>query len=154
MHGTNVQVLGWDVERRQGLEVGNFESTDDRRKMGETLVDEGADIIMPVAGPVGLGTLAVTERRRLDDQKEVQVARTTCLSVMDMGLPCKGFTAQGAPVFEYDVLKLQDRNEAPKKGPRTTFFSLPVFAKLLGKWQQYCMSNKVSYVIISDKLQR
>ncbi len=63
VHGTNVQVLGWDVETRQGLEVGNFESTDDGRKMGETLMDEGADIIMPVAGPVGLGTLAVMEER-------------------------------------------------------------------------------------------
>ena len=53
--GTKVQVLGWDYKTRQGLEVGNFESTDDGRKMGEQLMDEGADIIMPVAGPVGLG---------------------------------------------------------------------------------------------------
>jgi len=64
VHGTSVKVLGWDVEKRQGLEVGNFESTDDGRKMGETLMDEGADIIMPVAGPVGLGTLAVMEERK------------------------------------------------------------------------------------------
>jgi basic membrane protein A and related proteins len=61
--GTDVKVLGWDVKTRQGLEVGNFESTDDGRKMGEQLMDEGADIIMPVAGPVGLGTLAVMEER-------------------------------------------------------------------------------------------
>ncbi len=61
--GTDVQVLGWDYKTRQGLEVGNFESTDDGRKMGETLMDEGADIIMPVAGPVGAGTLAVMEER-------------------------------------------------------------------------------------------
>ncbi len=31
--------------------------------MGESLLDEGADIIMPVAGPVGAGTLAVLEER-------------------------------------------------------------------------------------------
>jgi len=61
--GTDVKVLGWDYKTRQGLEVGNFESTDDGRKMGEQLMDEGADIIMPVAGPVGLGTLAVMEER-------------------------------------------------------------------------------------------
>jgi basic membrane protein A len=61
--GTNVELLGWDVEAGTGLEVGNFESTDDGRKMGETLMDEGADIIMPVAGPVGLGTLAVMKER-------------------------------------------------------------------------------------------
>jgi len=63
VHGTDVQVLGWDVDAQDGLFVGNFESTDDGRTMGESLLDEGADIIMPVAGPVGSGTLAVLEER-------------------------------------------------------------------------------------------
>ena len=58
VHGADVQVLGWDPYARNGLFVGNFESTDDGRTMGESLMDEGADIIMPVAGPVGAGTLA------------------------------------------------------------------------------------------------
>jgi len=61
--GTDVQALGWDVAAHDGLFVGNFESTDDGRSMGESLMDEGADIIMPVAGPVGGGTLAVMEER-------------------------------------------------------------------------------------------
>ena len=51
-HGTEVEVLGMD------LFVGNFESTDDGRRAGEDLIAEGADIIMPVAGPVGVGTAA------------------------------------------------------------------------------------------------
>ena len=63
VHGTDVQVLGWDVAAQDGLFVGNFESTDDGRTMGESLMDEGADVIMPVAGPVGGGTLAVIEER-------------------------------------------------------------------------------------------
>jgi basic membrane protein A len=62
-HGTSVKVLGWDPASQTGLFTGNFESTDDGRKMGETLIDEGADIIMPVAGPVGLGTAAVAKER-------------------------------------------------------------------------------------------
>jgi len=58
--GTNVQVLGTDTY------VGNFDSTDDGRRMGESLMDEGADIIMPVAGPVGVGTAAaVLERGKM-----------------------------------------------------------------------------------------
>jgi basic membrane protein A len=61
VHGTDVQVLGWDPEAADGLFTGNFESTDDGRTMGESLVDEGADVIMSVAGPVGAGTLAVLE---------------------------------------------------------------------------------------------
>lgn len=63
VHGTSVEVLGWNMETQQGLEVGNFESLDDGRALGEQLLDEGADIIMPVAGPVGLGTLAVLQER-------------------------------------------------------------------------------------------
>jgi basic membrane protein A len=63
VHGTSVQTLGWDVAAQDGLFAGNFESTDDGRTLGESLLDEGADIIMPVAGPVGSGTLAVLEER-------------------------------------------------------------------------------------------
>ena len=55
-NGTSVRVLGWDPATKEGLFTNNFESTDDGRTMGETLMSEGADVIMPVAGPVGLGT--------------------------------------------------------------------------------------------------
>ena len=63
VHDTAVQALGWDPAAQDGLFVGNFESTDDGRTMSESLLDEGADIIMPVAGPVGAGTIAVLEER-------------------------------------------------------------------------------------------
>ena len=55
----NVEVLGWDTAADDGLFTGNFNSTDDGRKFAESLMQEGADIIMPVAGPVGLGSAAV-----------------------------------------------------------------------------------------------
>jgi basic membrane protein A len=61
VHGTNVEVLGWDPATQDGLFAGNFESTDDGKTLGETLISEGADIIMPVAGPVGLGTAAAAQ---------------------------------------------------------------------------------------------
>jgi len=63
VHGTDVQVLGWDTETQEGIFVGNFESQDDGRAQGESLNDEGADIILPVAGPVGLGTAAAAAER-------------------------------------------------------------------------------------------
>ena len=63
VHGTEVEVLGWDPEAATGLFTGNFESLEDGRNLGESLMDEGADIIMPVAGPVGLGTAAAAEER-------------------------------------------------------------------------------------------
>jgi basic membrane protein A and related proteins len=61
--GTNVQVLGWDPAAQTGLFTNTFESTEDGRSMGESLMDEGADVILPVAGPVGLGTAAAVQDR-------------------------------------------------------------------------------------------
>lgn len=61
VHGTAVEVLGWSTADDDGLFTGNFESTDDGRAYAENLVQEGADIIMPVAGPVGLGSAAVCQ---------------------------------------------------------------------------------------------
>ena len=57
-HGTTVKVLGWDDAAQTGLFTGNFTSTDDGKSFATSLVQEGADIIMPVAGPVGLGSAA------------------------------------------------------------------------------------------------
>jgi basic membrane protein A len=57
-HGTTVKVLGWDDAAQKGLFTGNFTSTDDGKSFATSLVQEGADIIMPVAGPVGLGSAA------------------------------------------------------------------------------------------------
>jgi basic membrane protein A len=59
-HGTSVQVLGWDSTKPEaGLMVNNFDSTDDGRRVAEDLMGEGADVILPVAGGVGLGSAAV-----------------------------------------------------------------------------------------------
>ncbi|MFZ4486330.1 MAG: BMP family lipoprotein [Candidatus Nanopelagicales bacterium] len=58
-NGTNVEVLGWDPKTQKGLFTENFEKLDDGRTFAQNLVDEGADIVMPVAGPVGLGSAAL-----------------------------------------------------------------------------------------------
>jgi len=63
-HGTSVRLEGWDpAVPTGGLFTGDFTDTDKGRTMTEILLDAGADIIMPVAGPVGAGTLAVLEER-------------------------------------------------------------------------------------------
>jgi basic membrane protein A len=61
--GANVEVLGWDPAAQTGSFTGNFDSLDDGRTLGLAFMDEGADIIMPVAGPVGLGTAAAAKER-------------------------------------------------------------------------------------------
>jgi basic membrane protein A and related proteins len=57
-HDTKVEALGWDESTQKGLFTGNFNSLDDGKSFATSLVQEGADIIMPVAGPVGLGSAA------------------------------------------------------------------------------------------------
>ena len=56
--GTKVKVLGWDMAKQDGTFAGNFNSLDDGRNIAKSQSDEGADIIFPVAGPVGLGASA------------------------------------------------------------------------------------------------
>jgi basic membrane protein A len=56
--GASVEVLGWDTAADAGSFTGNFESLDDGRSFAQSFVEEGADIVMPVAGPVGLGSAA------------------------------------------------------------------------------------------------
>jgi phosphate/phosphite/phosphonate ABC transporter binding protein len=66
--GTDVKVLGWKTDAAaegggDGVFAGNFESTDDGRRIAENFFDEGCDIIFPVAGPVGIGSAAATADR-------------------------------------------------------------------------------------------
>lgn len=63
VHGTSVKLIGWDPATYSGLEVGNFSDVDKGKTITLGLLDEGADIIMPVAGPVGAGTLAAVKER-------------------------------------------------------------------------------------------
>ncbi|KAA3645261.1 MAG: BMP family ABC transporter substrate-binding protein [Chloroflexi bacterium] len=57
----DVEVLGWEPGVEDGLFAGNFESLDDGRTLAISLMNEGADVIMPVAGPVGLGAAAAVQ---------------------------------------------------------------------------------------------
>ena len=52
--GTSVKVLGWDG--KNGSFAGNFTSLDKGTSLAQGFADEGADIVFPVAGGVGLGT--------------------------------------------------------------------------------------------------
>lgn len=57
--GTDVTVEGWDGT--DGTFTGDFSSQDNGRRVTDQLLANGADIIMPVAGPVGLGSAAALE---------------------------------------------------------------------------------------------
>jgi basic membrane protein A and related proteins len=54
-HHTSVKVLGWDEQTQKGLFTGNFTDETTGQTDTQTLISEGADVIFPVAGNVGLG---------------------------------------------------------------------------------------------------
>ncbi len=97
VHGTDVTVLGWNPESQEGLFTGNFDSLDDGRAFAQNLYDEGADIVMPVAGPVGLGSAALADElgtealkiigvdadQVLTDSEKAHVYLTSVLKRMD-----------------------------------------------------------------------
>lgn len=57
-NSADVQLLGWDKEGQTGSFSGDFENQAQGQTLTEQFLAQGADIIMPVAGPVGLGAAA------------------------------------------------------------------------------------------------
>jgi basic membrane protein A len=82
-NGTDVQLIGWDNAANDGLFTGDFENQANGRATTEGLLDDGADIIMPVAGPVGLGTIEAIRARPDSNAKVVWVDTDGCVSVPD-----------------------------------------------------------------------
>jgi basic membrane protein A and related proteins len=54
-HHTNVQVLGWNEQTQKGSFTGDFTNQTKGQTVTQTFISEGADVIFPVAGNVGLG---------------------------------------------------------------------------------------------------
>ena len=82
-NGTDVQLEGWDNAADDGLFTGDFENQANGRATTEQLLDNGADIIMPVAGPVGLGTIEAIRARPDSNAKVIWVDTDGCVSVSD-----------------------------------------------------------------------
>ncbi len=55
MHA-NVKLLGWNEKTQKGSFIGNFTDLGAGQALTNTFIGDGADVIFPVAGGVGLGT--------------------------------------------------------------------------------------------------
>ena len=62
--GTDVKVLGWDKAKQDGSFTGDFEKQDKGKQLTQNFLDQGADIVMPVAGPVGKGAGAALKEAK------------------------------------------------------------------------------------------
>src|SRR6266568_1049100 len=61
-HGTHVQVLGWNETTQVGSFTGDFVNQTKGQALTQTFISEGADIIFPVAGNVGLGAAKAVQQ--------------------------------------------------------------------------------------------
>jgi basic membrane protein A and related proteins len=61
-HGTHVQVLGWNEQTQKGEFSGDFTNQTKGETITQTFISEGADIIFPVAGNVGLGAAQAVQQ--------------------------------------------------------------------------------------------
>ena len=50
--GTNVSVVGWDVEGQTGVFTGGFAAGTEALAAAQGLIDQNADVILPVGGPI------------------------------------------------------------------------------------------------------
>ncbi|KQW07896.1 hypothetical protein ASC66_02745 [Leifsonia sp. Root4] len=57
-HGTSVRALGWDKDAQDGTFTGDFEDIAKGKSFTQGFIDQGADVILPVAGQVGEGAAA------------------------------------------------------------------------------------------------
>jgi len=59
--GTDVEVIGWDKEQQDGSFTGDFDDQNKGKQVTANFIQQGADIVLPVAGPVGLGAAAAAQ---------------------------------------------------------------------------------------------
>ena len=96
-NGASVQVLGWDPANPSGGSfVGDFSNTAKGQQLTEQFLSQGADIIMPVAGPVGQGTLAAVKAAGGDSNAVIWVDADGYLTTEKDG---------GAPYMLTSVIK-------------------------------------------------
>jgi len=79
-HSTNVAVLGWDTASSKGLFTGTFTDPDKGKTAAQSLIDEGADVVMPVAGLTGTGAFTAA---KADNVYAIGVDTDQCVSVPD-----------------------------------------------------------------------
>src|SRR5688572_9557658 len=63
VHGTSVRALGWDKAKQDGAFTGDFEDINKGKALSEGFIDQGDDVILPVAGQVGEGAASAALER-------------------------------------------------------------------------------------------
>ncbi|MBI4674011.1 MAG: BMP family ABC transporter substrate-binding protein, partial [Chloroflexi bacterium] len=62
-HNDKVELLGWDSKTKKGVFTNTFTDPAKGKEAALSLIDEGADVILPVAGLTGNGTFAAAKEK-------------------------------------------------------------------------------------------
>lgn len=94
-----VKTLGWDFDKQNGLFTGAFAANESAKSAAVALIDQGADIIMPVGGPIfisaaeamldskkDLAMIGVDSDLFISEPKYRQLYLTSVLKKLDEGV--------------------------------------------------------------------
>lgn len=112
-NGAHVQALGWNPATNKGSFTNDFTNQAKGKAVTETMISQGADVIFPVAGSVGLGAAAAVQQADQSKPNSVEmewVDTDGCVSA-----------PQFCPLFVTSVTKgiatsVRDAAEAAMKG--------------------------------------
>ncbi len=79
-HNDNVQLIGWNTAKNDGVFTNTFTDPAKGKQSALSLIDEGADIILPVAGSTGNGAFTAAQERKV---YAIGVDTDQCVSIPD-----------------------------------------------------------------------
>jgi len=79
-HNDKVQLIGWNTAKNDGVFTGTFTDPDKGKQSALSLIDEGADIILPVAGSTGNGAFTAAAEKKV---YAIGVDTDQCVSIPD-----------------------------------------------------------------------
>jgi basic membrane protein A and related proteins len=97
----DVQVLGWDEPSQKGVFTNDFENKTKGQNAAQSLIDQGADVIFPVAGPAGLGGLQAAQDSGV---KAIWVDTDGCVSAPEYCGVLLGSVEKGMDVAVSDAI--------------------------------------------------
>jgi basic membrane protein A len=101
-HGTKVAVLGWDTKADKGLFTGTFTDPDKGKTSAQSLIDEGADVVLPVAGLTGNGAFTAAKAAGV---YAIGVDTDQCVSVPDACSVLLTSVRKNMDVAVFDTIK-------------------------------------------------
>lgn len=64
-HNDTVELIGWDTKKNEGVFTATFIDPEKGKQAALSLIDEGADVILPVAGLTGNGTFTAAKEKNV-----------------------------------------------------------------------------------------